>query len=425
MSDLCDLIPKTKRKLKPLAVAPPPTPDPIAPPREEFVVQPNGQVRQAGATQPEDNFVSRFRKAAQGDLYIFVKSVLGRAYLTPEIHLPLCRFLQTTPPRRKMAEIFRGGAKTSIVSHGLPLHVHIQDRETNCYFPGEDGRSQRGLLIGETLAREQDAMMVISSACETNQLLRAFWPEHFWENPRKQSKKWNSSEILLPRSRADEEWPDPTFRAIGCGQAIVGAHPSYFIKDDLVTEAAANSPLIMQTAIDWHIQSRAMLARVTDLEFIIGTRWAIYDLYSFIEEHDPSMEIFKRALVEEDTEGKEYITYPRFTAADGMEYGYVWAGDEKSIEYLKKDNGPLYPLLYLNKADDPTLVDFSADQLRHYTLTAGNLHFDEDDRDIRLAELKSMAKQNFPRATFQGQKLTPTVMQEMFARRNEHIRLVS
>lgn len=392
-----------------------------APPRREFVVQKNGQVRHAGSTHAEDRWVTTFRRRAEEHFYVFAKSVMNRPYLTKELHLPICEFIQRVPPRRKLIEVFRGGGKTSLVGHCLPLHMHIQRKAANCYFPNESGREQRGLLIGETLARASDSLRVIRSACEENELLRALWPDCFWPTM-KQARKWNDIEVILPR---DHEWPDPTFRAIGCGQAITGAHPSYFVKDDLTTIEAANSQVTMQAAIDWHIASRAMLARPTDLEFTICTRWALWDLPAWIEEHDPSVEVFKRALVEEDDAGVEHITYPRFTASDGVAYGYVWEGEEKSVEYLKKDNGVLYPLLYLNKADDPSLVEFQASQLREYRIVDGAIEFDEDERDVALAELKAQAKEHFPRATYVGQQLTPTVMQEIFSRRHEHIRLVT
>lgn len=332
----------------------------------EFVIDPKtGRVRQAGATTTEGEFVLRFKRQAEQNLYLFAKAVLGRTYLTPSLHQPVCRFIQTCPPRRKLVLLPREHGKTSIVSHALPIHILLQPAEANIYFPGLDGADCRIILACETEMRATDHIRVIETAFESNALLRGLWPERCWEAPRKQSKKWNDRELIIPRQN---EYPDPSVRGIGVGGAVTGAHPNVLIKDDLISVEAANSAIVMQTAIQWHVTSRALINDPAALEFIIGTRWAVGDLYQYIGENDPTVEIIRRSVVENG----QPIYPEKFTLAD--------------VERLNAEFGVLFPLLYMNTAVDPSLVDFHTGDIREYALVGDQVRFDEDDRDIALQE---------------------------------------
>jgi hypothetical protein len=82
------------------------------------------------------------------------------------------------------------------------------------------------------------------------------------------------------------------------GGAITGAHPNILIKDDLVSIEAANSPTVMQSAIQWHVASRALINSPGCLEYIIGTRWSVADIYQYILDNDPTVEVVIRSIVE-------------------------------------------------------------------------------------------------------------------------------
>lgn len=334
-------------------------------PHEVIIDKATGHARQAGATLADGAWVTGLRKRAEASLYVFCKGILGRTYLTVGLHKPVCAWLQHRPPDRKLLLLPREHAKTTLVAHGLPLHILIQPEDANAYFPGLPGESQRITLVGETDQRSTDALRVIKAACEGNDLLRALWPHRMWEQPSKQAKKWNDKEIILPRK---EEYPDPSIRAIGVGGAVTGAHPSVLIKDDLVTLEAANSPTVMQGAIQWHVASRALINAPGTLEFIIGTRWAVNDLYEYIQTNDPSVEVMVRSVVE----GGAPI-YPEMFTLD-------------KIAQLQKEFGVLFPLLYMNSAADPTLVDFDTTMLREFSIVGGMIRLREDERDEVLRE---------------------------------------
>ena len=160
---------------------------------------------------------------------------------------------------------------STCVSECLPMHILLQPREHNVYWPGMDGSEMRILLIGEKQELMSAHLRWIETQFTNNKLVRAFWSHRLWENPKRDAKTWNAIEMQLPRA-ATNDYADPSIRVIGVGGAITGAHPNVLIKDDLISIEAANSPVVMQTAIDYHISSRALLAPNEDrgLEFIIG-----------------------------------------------------------------------------------------------------------------------------------------------------------
>ena len=354
-------------------IDPPIKPKPIPGPTREVVVDRNGQPRQAGADLPEGEFVKRLKKRAEENLYVFSKAIMGRSYLTKDLHLPLCQSLQKCPPYRKLRLWPRAHAKTSVVSHCLPPHILIQPAESNLYFPGLQGTECRILLSGETERMAKKNHRVVKAAFEGNQLLRAFWPHAVWENSKRDSPAWNDHELILPR---ETDYPDASIKAIGVGGAITGARPNVLIKDDLVTLTAANSDLEMESAIEWHKVSRALMDEyekttgMESLEFIAGTRWAVYDLYSYIIDNDPSVDVDIRAIVEE---GK-CIWSERFNSA--------------KVEQLMKEYGSLFYLLYMNSVADPSLTDFNIDLIRDFKFINDGQHIEytEDERDNWLVK---------------------------------------
>jgi hypothetical protein len=339
--------------------------------REIVVDSKTGQARQAGATQPSGEFINRLKKRCESDLHVFSKAIMGRDYLTKALHLPICNFLQETPPFRKLLLLPRDHAKTSIVAHCLPPHIIIQSPESNIYFPGQQGCDMRILLAGETESNASRNLRVIQAVWEGNQLFRTLWPHVCWQRPKSEASKWNNLEMIVPRETA---WPDSTVRAIGVGGAIAGARPTVLIKDDLISIEAANSETVMQTAIDWHIASRALMEEyekdtgMESLEFIIGTRWAVWDLYEYVIQNDPTVEVVVRSIIEnEKTIWPERFDLPR-------------------VEQLKREFGSMFWLLYQNSAANPDLTDFDIDKVRAFEFQGEQIVFDETEDDYLLEE---------------------------------------
>lgn len=351
---------------------PPPTIDPeeLPPPMDmrEVVITKAGNVRQAGATTLEGPYVGLYKKWAERDLYTFCRNILGLKRLTNHLHLDTSRFIQKTPPYRKLVLLPRDCFKTTLVAKGLPIHIFIQPQENNVYVPGTDGVNTKILLACETEGRSSKHLQWIQAHYEKNKLLRRFWPQKCWENPKREARKWSATELLLPRA-IEFEQSDMSLQAIGVGGAITGGHFDVLIKDDLISIEAMNSPTVMASTIEWHNLSRPLMEDLDkSLEFIIGTRWTVTDLYHHIMKTDPSVAVYKRALVE-----KGKIIFPE---------EFTWT----AIENLKLTLLSMYPLLYQNDPTDASLTDFREDMIRWYHEEGSKLVFDVDPRDDVVGE---------------------------------------
>lgn len=388
------------------------------PPIEIAIDAKTGRPRQAGADLPEGHAITEFREAAERSLYVFTKGILARSYLSPRLHIGISEWAAGTPPYRKLILIPRKHAKTSMISHGLPIHMHIQPREHNIYLPGKAGVDTRILLSGETEQRASNNLGTIEQAWESNRLLRGLWPHCIWEIPRKEARKWNSKEMVLPRNY---DYPDPSVQAIGVGGAITGARFDAIIKDDLISLEAANSVVVMETAIQWHLASRALFDSDNSLEFIIGTRWAVHDLYDFIMnggvmagesfDADYTVDVHVRSIVEDG----ECIYPEKFSLQ--RESGKIAVVD------LQKEHGSMFPLLYMNSATDPSLVDFDMEDVREFKWFGDELEFEEDERDALLREKMRAPAPPPPQAdAMRGMKLNKDTYDLVFAR-NEYMRL--
>ena len=364
-------------------------------PREELVVEGKGEtrkVRQAGAADAEGAFVREERRWCEDNLYYFLSTVLDYHWLYPPLHTKVCRWIQTVPPRRKFLLMPRGHCKSTIVAQGLPLHMAIQPAERNLYFPEDAGADVTVLIVGERLERAQDHLRVIEAQLSGNQLFRAFWPHLCWENPKRQAKKWNDAEMIIPRGR---ELADPTFRAAGIGAATTGSHPKVMIFDDLTTEAAANSPTEMDKAIQWSRAATAMLFdQKQGLIWYTGTRWAVADLPDWHQNNSPEIEFNQewRQIVEDG----EPI-YP-------TKFGYPGC-----VEELRRIHGTLFPLLYMNSIGDSTLTDFAASDIRFYELVGGNIEFQENELDAALHQQMNAPAQPAVEPNLRGERLTGIV----------------
>jgi hypothetical protein len=252
------------------------------------------------------------------------------------------------------------------------------------------------LMAGEIEKRASENMGVIRAVFEQNYIFRGLWGHLCWENPRRQAPAWNNTSLVIPRN---VHFPDPSIRAAGAGGAITGTRPHVAIKDDIVSEEAANSPQVMQNAIDWHRNTRALYEdQNTSLEYIIGTRWAVKDLYSHIIETDPTVEPMVRSVIENGR--------PIYPEAFSLE----------SIEGLRQSMGVMFALMYMNNVGDPDLVDFPEGELRFFSRNGNILSFRDDIRDGNLEKKATNSIELPARGT-----LLSDVLTDSSERRNQYL----
>lgn len=357
--------------------------------KELIIDAKTGQPRQAGTLGEEAQFVLHYRKKAEESLYVFAKTIVGYSLLTAKLHLPFCNYLQKIPPYRKLSLMPRLHYKTT-VDKALAIHIFIQPKESNCYYPNgfphlghADGRSSRVLFGSTTVDLAKVILGEIALRIETNQKLKALWPQCFWDEPNRQAPSWNKERLTLPR---DDIFKEGSMEVTGVDGTKTGFHYDVHIFDDLIDRKARNSVAVMQSAIEWFTASRAFMEdQQITREFTTGTHWAVNDLYTHIQQNDPTVECYVRSIIECPKCGS-----PAQGRCCGVEPEPIMPErfPREVIEQMKMPPpmgyGVLFPLLYMNLTTDPELVDFDMTQLRYFALEDGFIHFDEEDRDAIL-----------------------------------------
>ena len=216
-------------------------------------------------------------------------------WLTKEVHLPLCKFLQVPYPLKKLIELPRGFLKTTISSVYYPIWRSINNP------------SIRILIVQNTFDNAAKRVHEIRSIFEKNELFRALYPEMI-PNFNSKSVRWSNecAEVNRPIT-----YPEGTFEAAGVGTKITSRHMDLIIEDDLVTaetsdlseeEIAPNMEDVAK-AIGWHKMATNLSIDYKTFERIhIGTRWFQEDIINYIKENEPGYARFKLTVVNDDNE---------------------------------------------------------------------------------------------------------------------------
>lgn len=333
-------------------------------------------IRQAGADLSDTEQIDEFRREAESSLYVLAKAVLRKWWLYAPLHVPLCNKLSDFSAgfRHKMDLWPREHGKTTVICDTLPLHLFIQPKDNNIYFPNMDGLHTRVYMCCEKIGKAKDHVRVLQGELEGNTLFRSLWPHVVWPGrPRKHTNVWNAEEFLLPRS---QDFPDPSVRGCGVDAAITGGHPNVLIKDDLIGFPRCTSMVEMQATLEWHKASRNLVrGQPQHLEWTIGTHWTPADIYVNIG-LDSSVEVTRLSAIENGE-----VIYPvQGNKEDGSQIGFTI----EDLRREEKENPVLFQLNYMNNPVAREIVDFPRDALRFLALDGDELIFEEDERDIQL-----------------------------------------
>jgi hypothetical protein len=344
--------------------------------RELVIEKKTGRVRQAGTVGDgkEQRYVQAKRLKSERDLYYFLRVVYNMHWLQPELHVSVCRWLQTIPPISKFLLMPRNHCKSTIVAQGIPLHMLAQPKDHNVYFPNLQGCDTRILMVGENEDRIRDHYRPVKEALEGNELLRAWWPHLVWENPNRDAGSWNQTDLIVPRN---DRYADPSIRAIGVGGATTGSHPNAMIKDDLTTERAMREASTMFKAIEWHKNSRALFEDpMRRLEFLTGTRWAVNDVAGHVLDYDAQTAVNTRwrTMIEDGQ-----VIYPLKFGTD-PELAWQNALSQYDGDFV------MASLQYMNSVVQAGITAFDECDLRSFCIEGAEFVFDEMDADERLQQ---------------------------------------
>jgi len=201
-------------------------------------------------------------------------------WLTKEVHLPLCDFLQKDYPNKKLIELPRGFLKTTISSEYYPIWVAINNP------------SIRILIVQNTFDNAAKRVHNIRAIFEKHELFRALYPEVI-PNFNSKSVRWSDECAEINRPDA---FPEGTFEAAGIQTKVVARHYDVIIEDDLVTadvsdfseeEIAPNMEDVAK-AIGWHRMATNLSINYKTFKRIqIGTRWFTEDMINYVKTKEP------------------------------------------------------------------------------------------------------------------------------------------
>ena len=288
------------------------------------------------------------REKARNDLYFFAKGVLGFSWLTPHIHLPLCKLLEEYDKNTRLAiTLPRGWLKTTVCSQAYPLWRAIRDPNV------------RILLAQNTYKNAVSKLGVIKDCVEKNTLFRALFPDILPDK----TCVWKADSLCLRRSNSFSE---STFEAAGTRTQVTSRHYNLIIEDDTVApdlddlgeNALCPTKEDVVQAIGWHrLVPPLLINPATDQALVVGTRWFEKDLLSWIRTNEDYYKFYNRACRENENgdaceDGK--ITYPeRFS--------------EGTLKEMKTALGPyIFSCLYLNKPIRSEDMLFDESWFTHY-----------------------------------------------------------
>jgi len=231
--------------------------------------------------------VEYLRRMARTSIYFLAKGVLGYKDVNQRVHGAFCTFFETCEKLRRMGLMPRGHLKTSLATITDGIRLGIADPDDT-----------RLLVLNEGATGAIKILSEIRGHFERNRMLRQLFPEVVPDRFSGPGVIWSGEFANLKRNTVHKE---PTYTAAGVGTALVGGHYTRIKADDLIGFDASESPTVMESTIAFYKTIEPLLMNQnTSIIDIIGTRWAVSDLYSFIMTfYGSRLAVFVREAIED------------------------------------------------------------------------------------------------------------------------------
>lgn len=282
------------------------------------------------------------------DFYFLSRGILGRGKsdsMTPEVHLPLCNFLQDSSVQNKLIALPRSFLKSTLACIKLPIWFALSNPNI------------RVLIACNIIDNAMRHLRTIKHTFEKSTLFRHLYPNII---PDIRKVQWSDHEVTVRRTGGYGEG-EATFTAAGIGTTVIGAHYDIVIMDDILTakkddvtgEELAPSQADIEKAIGYYKLAISLFDDPDKgLTFYIGTRWAIYDVIAYILEHDKSFMPYIQNVYKKGT--KDEPVYPE-------------KFNKRVLETIKMRQGPyIYASQYLLDPLPIELMIFKPEWLHEY-----------------------------------------------------------
>lgn len=275
----------------------------------------------------------------RNDLYFFSKAIMRYREMTWHTHKPLCHFYDTNEALYKLALVPRGTYKTSVITISRNTQKIVRDV------------NKRICIINEVADNAQGFLSTIRQHFESNKILRALYSDVIPKNTK--TTVWNNTAIRLNR-----EWmgPEESIEAMGIFSTLTSHHYTDLAYDDIISEDAVKSPLVMKDTIGRASKFRSLMVNPATSELdITGTRWALHDTYSYLQNAlGTKLAKYIRGAVSPDGS----LLFPELLSAE-------------TLAALREEYGEyMFSCLYMNNPRDIANQDFNVNDLRMWKWTA-------------------------------------------------------
>jgi predicted phage terminase large subunit-like protein len=200
----------------------------------------------------------------QIDLISFTEAL---GYVNAPFHEEIYTALQDESIKRLVLILPPGHGKSTCVTVNYPL-----------WKVGRD-HNQRFITASHTKDFVASFIREITQRLESEDYRRIFG-----ELKPQRPNKWTQNELIVSREKIHK---DPTFTALGTGQAIIGRRAHEIILDDIIDEDYASSEVLRESVWSWYKNEVLTRLEPDGRVVVVGTRVYFADFYGrLLEEKD-------------------------------------------------------------------------------------------------------------------------------------------
>lgn len=295
--------------------------------------------------------------------------MVGMKDVTETCHGPVSVFIDHNPKQFKFMLMPRDHLKTSHITIAGNLQKVVQDSEHRIAIFNAVGRKATNMLLA------------IRNIVESNRVFRALYSDVIPPNTR-DGRRWNQEGLDFVRQGS---YQDPTISAYGMDSTATSSHFTHQCWDDPIEEEAYKSSNVMADAITRMSGIQALMdTPFKDTCWIVGTRWALNDVYGhFMKVWSARSAVLVRSIVE-----KGIIIFPEKM------------GTFEDIAFKQAGMTPYrWSCWFMNQPRDESLQTFNTQDVRFWSWTqeedavvmydrAGNIHrvvpFDQLDVTVTV-----------------------------------------
>lgn len=304
-----------------------------------------------------------YRKKCLGSFATFAKFMQGPEYFSDVVHTDLCNFMQAVSECKrvyfdadKTIKHITPHAQKDVMPHGLILMPRgsYKSRFDRLFmiwrllnYPGESFG-----LTTNTKDNGQGMLADLKREFESNEKFKALFPEAIPDNFK--SGIWRRDAVAIKRTESSMH---PSVRVFGVESQQTGIHYNHGIWDDTCAPDSSDfkddivfpSHERIQKAIGQYKSCTPILISPSKgIRFIVGTRWSYADLIAYIEENEPSFQIFDVSVYADSAKKK-----PRFK--------HLTMDDLKAVRVTYGDY--MFSMLYENQKISPDSMTFKPEDL--------------------------------------------------------------